>query len=222
MKIFLSPSNQDENTYAYGNTNESEQCGAIAEELKKKLERCCFDVMLMHDEDMATKVAKANAWDADFYIPIHSNAYMGTTIANPVSGTRLFYYEAGKDLCNDIFGYLDAITPGTSSNVSQNKSLYETRMPDAISAFIEIDFHDIPDVAKWIIENHDAIAEAICKGICKYCKCEYVEEEKKEELTTKTLYRVQTGAYRYRANAEKQLQKLKEAGFDGFIVEVQT
>ena len=30
-KVYLSPSNQTENRYAYGNTNEAEQCGRIAE-----------------------------------------------------------------------------------------------------------------------------------------------------------------------------------------------
>src|SRR5699024_10258813 len=32
-----------------------------------------------------------------------------------------------------------------------------------------------------------------------------------------TIYRVQTGAFSQKANAEAQLEKLKEAGFDGFI-----
>lgn len=36
---------------------------------------------------------------------------------------------------------------------------------------------------------------------------------------SKTLYRVQVGAYASKANAEAMLQKLKKAGFDGFIVE---
>lgn len=34
------------------------------------------------------------------------------------------------------------------------------------------------------------------------------------------LYRVQVGAYRVKTNAENMLQKLKNAGFEGFIVEV--
>ena len=60
LKIFLSPSNQDDNRYAYGDTNESVQCGKIAESCKAALERNGFEVMLMHDETMADKVAAAN------------------------------------------------------------------------------------------------------------------------------------------------------------------
>lgn len=36
-KIFLSPSNQSDNTYAYGNTNEAAECGKIAAALKEAL-----------------------------------------------------------------------------------------------------------------------------------------------------------------------------------------
>ena len=43
-KIYLSPSNQDGNTYAYGNTNECEQCNRIADAAKTALERCGLTV----------------------------------------------------------------------------------------------------------------------------------------------------------------------------------
>ena len=43
-KIYLSPSNQDGNMYAYGNTNEMEQCNRIADAAKVALERCGFEV----------------------------------------------------------------------------------------------------------------------------------------------------------------------------------
>ena len=36
----------------------------------------------------------------------------------------------------------------------------------------------------------------------------------------RAFYRVQVGAFNERSNAEEQLIKLKEAGFDGFIVTV--
>lgn len=39
--------------------------------------------------------------------------------------------------------------------------------------------------------------------------------------TTATLYRVQVGAFSVKANAEKMMQKLSDAGFSGFITEVE-
>ena len=43
-KIYISPSNQDANAYAYGNTNEMEQCNRIAEALEKHLKRNGYEV----------------------------------------------------------------------------------------------------------------------------------------------------------------------------------
>ena len=37
-KVYLSPSNQTDNSYAYGNTNEAIQCGKIAQACKNALE----------------------------------------------------------------------------------------------------------------------------------------------------------------------------------------
>ena len=43
-KVYLSPSDQSNNIYAYGNTTEKEQCGKIACCLERELKRCGFDV----------------------------------------------------------------------------------------------------------------------------------------------------------------------------------
>ena len=221
MKVFLSPSNQDGNKYAYGNTNEMEQCGKIAYSCKSALERNGIDVMLMHSEDMGTKVTRSNAWGADFYIPIHSNAYNGA-----VSGTRMFYYSEGGEghkMSKCIFNRLSPITPGTSDNIQQSTGLYETRMPNAYTAYIEVDFHDVPSVAKWIIEHTSEIGEAIAHGVCDYAGIQYKGPEtatEKEQTVSDTLYRVQVGAFRVKGNAEAMLTKIKAAGFtDAFIKE---
>ena len=212
MKIFLSPSNQDDNRYAYGDTNESVQCGKIAEACKAALERNGFEVMLMHDETMSDKVAAANKWGADYYIPIHTNAFNGH-----VSGTRMFYYTIGgqgQQLCEAIFNRLAPFTPGTSENIRQHTGLYETRMPNAHVAYIEVDFHDVPSVAKWIVENTTAIGEVIAHGICDHAGVDY----KQAEPHVDKLYRVQVGAFRNRKYAEALRNELKENGYDAFIV----
>lgn len=219
-KIFLSPSNQFNNKYAYGNTTEGVQCGKVAAALQTALKRCGFDVKLMHEENMDAKVPVADKWGADLYIPIHSNACNGK-----VSGTRMFCYSTaskGYTACKAIYKYLAPLTPGTSENISADPTLYETRMPDAPTAYIEIDFHDVASVAKWIIEHTNDIAEAICKGVCDYFGVKYVAPvvpKTEPKPTTNTIYRVQVGAYSVKANAEAMQKKLKNAGFDAIIVQ---
>ena len=209
-KVFLSPSNQYDNRYAYGNTTEGEQCGKIAEACKVALERSGVDVMLMHGESMQTKCAESNKFDADLHVPIHTNAFNGT-----VSGTRMFCFNDsgnGMRACKAIFNRLAPITPGTSENIRVDASLYEVRVPAAPTAYVEVDFHDVPEVAKWIIGNTELIGETIAHGICDYLGVAFKE-------ASKTIYRVQVGAYAVKANADKMLAKLKSDGYDGFIVE---
>ena len=209
-KVFLSPSNQYNNRYAYGNTTEGEQCGKIAEACKVALERSGIEVKLMHDESMQTKCAASNAFGADLHVPIHTNAFNGT-----VSGTRMFCFNDsgnGMRACKAIFNRLAPITPGTSENIRVDTSLYEVRVPAAPTSYIEVDFHDVPEVAKWIIGNTELIGETIAHGICDYLGVAFKE-------ASKTIYRVQVGAYAVKANADKMLAKLKSDGYDGFIVE---
>ena len=216
-KVFLSPSNQYDNVYAYGNTTEGVQCGKIADACKIALERSGVDVMLMHDESMQTKCAESNKFDADLHVPIHTNAFNGT-----VTGTRMFYYAEGGEgqkACQAIFARLAPVTPGTSENIRADASLYEVRVPAAPTAYIECEFHDNPAASQWIVENTKLIGEAIAHGICDYFGVTFKEPEQPKPATTDKLYRVQVGAFAVRENAEKMLARLKAAGFDGFIRE---
>ena len=213
-KIFLSPSNQTKNTYAYGNTNEAVQCGKIAAACEAALKRCGFEVKNEQYDTMQNRVAHSNAWGADLHVPIHTNAFNGK-----VSGTRIICanlkgegYKASKA----VFDVLAPLTPGTSENISAS-NLYEIKYSNAPCVYIEADFHDVPDVAKWIIENTEAIGEAICKGMCNYFGVKYVlyEDKPAEDV----IYRVQIGAFRNKDYATAYLQKAKDAGFDdAFIV----
>ena len=215
-KVFLSPSNQYDNVYAYGNTTEGVQCGKIAEACKVALERSGVDVMLMHDESMQTKCAESNKFGADLHVPIHTNAFNGS-----VMGTRMFCYNTGKGMaaCKAIFSRVAPLSPGTSENIQVNQKLYEVRVPAAPTAYIECEFHDTVEGAKWIVENTVLIGETIARGICDYFGVTFKEQEQPKPADGATIYRVQVGAYVKKENAENMLAKLKKDGYSGFIVE---
>ena len=215
-KIFLSPSNQDKNAYAYGNATEDVQCGKIAKACEDALKRCGFDVKLEQYDTMQNRVAHAEAWGADLHVPIHTNAYNGS-----VGGVRVFYYKsgtAGYTAAQAIYKVLKDVTPGKSDNCT-TANLYEIRVPKIPAAYIEVEFHDVPAYAKWIVENTELIGESICKGICAYFGIAY-NAPSEDETIGKTLFRVQTGAYKERANADVQLAKVKASGFDTYMVKV--
>ena len=220
-KVYLSPSDQESNVYAYDNTNEAVQCGRIAEACRAALERSGVEVKVGHMISMAQKCSESNAFGADLHVPIHTNAFNGK-----VMGTRMFCYsDGGKGMaaCKAIFARLAPITPGESENIQVNADYYEVRVPAAPTAYIECEFHDTVEGAKWIVENTVLIGETIARGICDYFGVKFVEKPKPVEPEKKdVLYRVQIGAYKIKANAEKRQAEAKAAGFtDAFIVTVE-
>lgn len=76
-----------------------------------------------------------------------------------------------------------------------------------------------------LLTVHRWYASKACPGDWMFSRMQAFSDEVNRRLGAEpsgdTLYRVQIGAYRVKANAERQLQKAKDAGFsDAFIVEV--
>lgn len=176
-KIYVSPSDQGRNEYGAGNTVEEVQCEKIATALVNALVRCGFEAKTDLTAGMYERVSQSNAWGADLHVCIHTNAYNGK-----VGGTRLFCYELGSkghDACKAVMATLAPITPGTSDAITARPELYECRVTEAPCVYVEVDFHDVPEIALWIIENTEAIAEAIAKGLCNYFDKAYITPEAK-------------------------------------------
>lgn len=211
-KIYVSPSSQTDNRYAAGNTTEANQCRKIAAALVNALERCGFAAVTNLSGDMYKRVAESNKWGADLHLPIHTNAHN-----KKVMGTRLFSYDKkgeGYKACQAIMDALAPITPGTSDSITPNGSLYEIKKTHAPVSYIEVAFHDNVREAQWIIDNTQAIAEAICMGVCKYFGTAYT-------VPDAMLYCVQLGAFSNLEKAKGLQQRLTDAGFsESFIREV--
>lgn len=182
-KVYLSPSDQTKNYYVYGNTTEAIQCGKIAEACRKALVRCGVEVMVGQYDTMTNRCKASDTFGADLHVPIHTNAYNGK-----VGGTRVFCYNKtgeGYKAARAVFNVLAPVTPGTSESISVNANLFEVRVPAAPTVYVECDFHDVPKIAKWIIENTTVIGEAIAHGICNYFGIKYKTEVKPAPSTSK-------------------------------------
>lgn len=176
-RVYLSPSDQRRNTYAVGGTTEAIQCGRIAEACKAALERSGVEVMLGQYDTMQNRVAASNRFKADLHVPIHSNACNGKA-----SGTHLFCYSgdrnsAGYKACQAVMGVLGPITPGAPDVIRAYPALYEVKHPAATTVYIEVDFHDVPRIAQWIIDNTTLIGETIAKGLCAALGVPFVKSE---------------------------------------------
>lgn len=213
-KIYLSPSSQHENPYAYGGTNEAAQCMKIAQACEVTLKRCGFNVAV-GGGTMYTRVPDSNKWGADLHVAIHTNAANGKT-----TGTRCYAWKTGGDgfrAAQAIFNVLAPITPGVSEGVFEQRGWYEIKNTKAPCAYVECEFHDVPETAKWIVEHTKEIGDAIAKGICNFYGVAFVPETPPEAEEPKVLYRVQCGAFSKKENAEALVARLKAAGFDAIV-----
>ena len=180
-RVYLSPSDQRRNTYATGGTTEDVQCGKIAAACKAALERSGVEVMVGQYAAMADRVAASNKFGADLHVPIHTNAANGKA-----TGTHIFCYDADKTsagykACRAVLDVLGPLTPGAPDVVRAYSTLYEVKHPAAPTVYIEVDFHDVPRVAEWIIANTTVIGETIAKGLCNALGVKFVPGENTPE-----------------------------------------
>ena len=69
---------------------------------------------------------------------------------------------------------LGPVTPGAPDVIRPYPALYEVKWPAAPTVYIEVDFHDVPRVAEWIIANTTVIGETIAKGLCNALGVKFV------------------------------------------------
>lgn len=218
-RVYLSPSDQRRNTYAVGNTTEDVQCGKIAAACKAALERSGVKVMVGQYDTMANRCKASDDFKANLHVPIHTNASNGKA-----SGTRIFCYQLDKasegyKAAKAVFNVLAPLTPGKSENIKANPNLFEVKTPAAPTVYIEVDFHDVPDVAQWIIDNTEVIGETIAKGICNYLGVKFKKADK-PAAAEKVIYRVQVGAFSVKENAEAYLKEVRKHFPEAFITRV--
>lgn len=170
-RIYLSPSNQYNNTYATGNTNEMAQCDKIANATATALKRCGFEVKVGKSGDsMQNRCNESDSFKADIHMPIHTNAYNGKV----TGGTRIFCLNSnGRKACQAVLNELGKISPGTADSITYQTGLYEINVPKALTVYVECEFHDTKTGADWIRNNTTKIGEAICKGLCSYFGVKY-------------------------------------------------
>lgn len=210
MKIYISPSSQKENRYAYRIYTEAQVCRQIANLLKGKLDGISgFETKVATNGlDVNGRVKECNAYDPEIDVIIHTNAGGG-------DGTLVMCYKGYENnaYVKAIYKHVADLSPGKDDGIKVNMSLAEITQPYAVSIYIEVEFHDNSEKAKWIVEHTEEIADAIAKGICEASgkSCEYA-------TTDNSLYKVQTGAFKSKENADNLAKELNKLGYDTYIV----
>ena len=171
MKIYLSPSNQNENTYSAGGTNEMEQCSRVAEAAEKYLLANGFLVKRApKGQKMQTSILESNAWGADLHICLHTNAGGGKgceVYVKEKTDSRLQYAQP-------IYDAVAALTPSSDRGI-KTAGFAEIKQTTATCVYCELEFHDNATRAQWIIDHVDDLGRAVAQGICKAVGKSFVE-----------------------------------------------
>ena len=197
------------------NLKEKDIVREIGKRVKYHLERHNQTVIESRPNDETVSLRersnKANNNNVDLCISIHCNAFSDSS----AQGVEIFYYQGskrGQQLANSILKEITKAKLYTKNRGLKTNNLHMTRETIMPSVLIELGFITNVTDKNLIINNKENFAIAITRGILSYYGITYETE------TNDKLYRVQVGAFKEKANAEKLSNELKQKGYDAFIV----
>lgn len=230
VKIFIDPGHGGNDPGAAGNgLREKDLTLKISKKIKAKLANYeNVQVKLSREDDRTLSLKQrtdmANKWGADYLISVHVNSAGGTAGTGFESYTYNGRYN-GKQETNRKRSILHAEIMRQLSGVRdrgmKEANLHMVRESKMEAALTENLFINNPtDAAKL---KQDAWLEKIAQGhVNGLVRIFNLQPKKKPAPKPKTqnnnvFYRVVTGSFTDRKNAEKRVMELKKSGFDSFI-----
>lgn len=153
--------------------------------------------------------------DYDLIVEIHFNSAIDTT----ANGAEILL-ESGEDtrLGEYVLAYLEQVG-FRNSGIKYRDDLLNPNTSPTYYLYLETCFISNSNDVKLYQSKKSSVAHAVVKGIQRYFNIPS-KETGDNETTTDTLYKVQTGAFKEKANAEKLAEELKSKGYSTYIVEV--
>ncbi len=172
--VYLSPSNQIRNEYTGVTTTEGAQMQAVADLLKPMLEKQGFIVYIADpNSTIYTRQDDAKEKGADIYVAIHSNATAGGNDGS-AQGSIVYHSnnEGSEKLAKKVSYYLSKLTPTTDKGIHNDSyadiPFHEIKAPEMANILAEVEFHDYPTYANWIVSHKKELAKAFANGIWDY------------------------------------------------------
>ena len=166
---------------------------------------------------LVDRIKKVNDFGADIYVSIHHNGGIyGGSGGGIMAYTYLYVNEYTKNKQKLLYNKLIEKTGlvGNRATPLATADFYECRETKMPAVLLELGFMDSSTDAPIIIteDYSKKCAQAIAEAIIELGNLVKKEEPKETEL-----YRVQVGAYKNLTNAQKTVEKLKQAGFNAII-----
>ncbi len=167
----------------------------VAKKIEAKLKDKGIDVKMSRNTDvfygLSERAKMANDYDADVFVSVHQNSYVGPNGERTANGIETYYTKKkpnDKPLSNDIQTNLINKTGATNRKVKTANFavLTQTKMTAALA---ECGFISNPEEAKKISNPtyQDKLATGIADGIEKYLKENVIIEESQITATGKVI-----------------------------------
>lgn len=177
------------------------------------LENRGADVIYTRTEDVYQtpfqKAQIANSEEADFFVSLHRNS---SPVPNQYSGVEtLIFDKAGQKLeMAENIGEETEEAGFKDLGVKERPGLVVLRRTKMPAVLVEAGFINNDQDNRLFDERFEDLAQGIADGILETLDQTEAEEQK--------YYRVQTGAFTVRQNAERMLHGLQEEGYPAFLL----
>jgi N-acetylmuramoyl-L-alanine amidase len=220
---------KDSGAVAYGR-KEKDDVLSLALKIKELLIAQGVSVTMTRSTDkditIANRTALANKEKCDYFLSLHRDAFSNDS----ANGSNIYIYskasDATKKKAQTIY---DAVIEASGFRKrglimgAANFNDYGVNRDTVMSASVlELGFITSKSDNAIFDSKNDAIAKAITKALCSIVGINYKEktEPKAPDNNKKVKYIVQAGAFSEKKNAEALVKKLKTAGFDAFINQI--
>ncbi len=135
-----------------------------------KLSRPTPDAVLgsSNSSSLTARVRDANAWGADVFISLHTNA----AARESASGSEALIYSnestVARELAEDILESLTEATGLRNRGVIERPGLYVLRRTDMPAVLVEMGFITNPEDARLMVFSPELFARGIYRGILDY------------------------------------------------------
>lgn len=155
-----------------------------------------------------------NKSNYDYFISFHRNAFK----PEAATGVETFIYlnpgQKAEAMAEKIQRSLTGV--GFVNRGVKRENFHVLRETIAPAILVEMGFLDNSKDNQLFDSKKRQIIESLASVILQQLGIKYTQEQSKP--TVNTLYRVMAGSYANRQNAEKQIQRLKAAGFDAVVM----
>lgn len=179
--VYLSPSTQKGNIGVGHYGTEEERMNQVADVTEQVLQEHGLTVY-RNDRNMTLReaVAYSNSLEPSLRLSIHSNANPDPGSCRGAEIYCLHFDTAEEEFAKVVYTELEKITPTQGRGVKEGhshfgpgKPLFELANTTAVSALVEVAFHDQAEDAAWILANIEGIGVALAKGVLAYLNISY-------------------------------------------------